>query len=183
MNVRDILNKRHFIIKVIYNRLNDKFGIDELTTTTIGILVREFDRIIKENGYSIDIDSENPISYKAYINISNKCIPIIKSLRVTDEVDIKYAKSIVDCLLWANKLYLYCTYYERDKSIMAIESLREVRGPFYDDGYTTLLDLALIYDNTNDYKYISGVGPKKYSKFKRFFTTDCTEFKIYEKEA
>ena len=144
--------------------------------------------MIDVNGYRQDIMMLEPISYNAYINLGKKFITSMKTLRLIPidvddkDIDMEYINSIIDCLLWSYKLYLYCTYYAKDKSIMAVDSLKSIRGPFYDDGYTTLLDMALIYANTNEPRYINGVGPKRYSKFKEFFITNCAEFKIYEKE-
>lgn len=183
-----VLIRKHFMGKVIYNRLIEEFGIENLNSLDITRLIREFDIMIDVNGYRQDVDMIEPISYNAYINLGKKFITSMKTLRLVpldaddDEIDMEYINAIIDCLLWANKLYLYCSYYAHDKSIMTIKDLKSIRGPFYDDGYTTLLDLALIYANTNEPKYIDGVGPQKYSKFKKFFTTECTEFKIYEKE-
>ena len=151
------------------------------------VLIDEFDKLLDENDFKFNAIDYKPISYESFEGLSRqftvklqrntKLIPIEAK---PDQIDEDYVKGIVDSLLWATKMYVYCTHFAHDKSIMSIPSLKGIKGPFYNAGYTTLLDLALIYANTNNPDNLKGIGEDKYKKFRKFFSTDCKEFEIYK---
>ena len=182
------LLKGEFMSKVIYNRLLMYRNITDVSLEEIQQLMTEFENMVKEGNYSYDTMKCQPLTENQFKNIREQftvrlqrnthLIPIEAT---PDQIDEAYMHDIVDALLWATKMYVYCSHYAHDKSIMAIPSLKSIRGPFYNLGYTTLHDLALIFANTNNPDQLKGIGPDKYKKFKKFFAYSCNEFEVYKR--
>ena len=184
---QDTLLKKEFMIKVIYNRLSMKYRINDVYIDEIAKMIPEFEQMIEEIGATYDVMNFEPLTKAQFSNIvkqftirlqrNTKLIPAEATF---DQINEEYMTNVTESILWGYKMYIYCSHFAHDKCIMTVPSLRSIRGPFYTLGYTTLLDLALVFANTNDSSNLKGIGPDKYIKFKKFFAMDCTEFSVVE---
>ena len=165
------LNRAGFTSKVIYQRMLWKYNLAVLDIFKLKEISRAFKIMLEENGYDSVTNLEG-ISKETFKNLENK----MKKNELLSSYDDKFIEAITESLVYSAKLFQFCTYYAGDKCIMQIPELRRVRGPFYDSGFTTVLDLAMIYENNPNPKYLEQIGPKKFDQFQRWFALDCKEF-------
>ena len=176
------LNGTGFISKIVFQRLNWKYNQSKLDISTLQNIVKTFRTIVDENGFGSVLELEG-ISNSTYNSLQNKMKEsLIKDDKDKELYDDNMMACLVESLVYGTKMYMFCTYFAGDLSIMQIPGLRKVRGPFYDSGFTTVLDLALIYYNNYNSDYIKNIGPQKFDKFQRYFALDCNEFTVIKED-
>ena len=178
MNLTKI-NRTGLISKVVFQRMSWKYNMVKIDIFTLKQLVKEFKRIVDENGYS-SVNELEGISKSAFDSINSKlkseCSDKLENLINDDE----FMTALTESLIYATKLYMFCTYFAGDLSIMQVPELRKVRGPFYDSGFTTVSDLAMIYENSYNPNYLKNIGPERFDRFQKYFAVNCKEFKVIE---
>lgn len=186
----EMLIKKEFMCKIVYQRLNWKHDITDCSLEDINKLINSFSRMIKERGIEAAFISNAPLSYEGFKNISKEYVNYLKYDKVIDDydeddIDIDYIQSLVESLIYAEKMFLYCAIFAGDRSIYDVSNIpKSVKNAFttVDAPYGSLLNLALVYANTNDSKNLIGIGPAKYKAMQKWMALDCKEFSIYETE-
>lgn len=186
----DTLLKSNFINKIVYQRLQWKHRIDDCTVEEIYKLMKGFFKMIAEHDFEKEFFKYEPISLLSFKNMAKTLIVymidegLIEKDTPPEDIDMNYIEALTESLIYGERMYICCTYFEHDKSIMTVKDMpRVLRHAFYNIGYTTMLDLALIYCNTTNPKNLPGIGPEKYRKFQEYMALDCNEFEVYEKKA
>lgn len=188
-NIKKLI-KRQFIGKIVYQRLQWKHDINDVSWEDIEKLIKSFFRMLAERDLEKEFFLYNPISYRSFKTLSKIFIDYMKEDDVIskdikeEDIDMDYIEAIVESLIYGERMFLYCTLFAGDRIIIEMYNMpRSIRNAFATIHFTKLLDLALIYANTNDSKNLDGIGPKKYEEFQRYMSTGCEEFEVYEKEA
>ena len=184
------LIKREFIRKIVYQRLNWKHNITDCTLEDISNLINSFCKMIDERGIEQSFLTGAPLSYEGFKHLSKLFINYMKQDGVIDDydeddIDIEYIQSLVESLIYAEKMFLYCAIFAGDRSIYDVSNIpKSVKSAFttVDAPYGSLLQLALVYSNTNDPKNLPGIGPAKYKAMQKWMALDCKEFNVYETE-
>lgn len=184
----DKLIKHQFMRKIIYQRLNWEYNITDCTNNDIDQLINLFFKMLGERDYEKEFFKEEPISLESFKNMVNVFVDYMKDEGIVDkdaknsDIDKEYVENLVESLLYAERMYLYCTFIAGNRNIMGMTKMPStIRKAFATLGYMTMTDLALIYSNTNDPKSLPGIGPDKYGKFQKYMALDCDEFEVYDK--
>lgn len=169
------LTKGSFMRKIVMQRLSKKYNISDISFDEMGKLLTQFKNMVDEINLYGELMKTTPISkehYKILLDdfiIRMKQVELIPSEATADDIDFAYVGAILESLLYANKVFLFCSIVNPDARLSAFKELSSIKNVFIKQGYDTLLMLALIYDNTNNGEYIKGIGEKKYEKFQNFF--------------
>ncbi len=184
----ETLQKGNFIKKIVYHRLLWEYNITDCSNEDISKLYNGFFKMLAEYDYEKEFFKYDPISFQSFKNISKVFIEymieqgLIEKDTPMEDIDMEYIEKITESFIYAERMYLCCSYYEHDKSIMTVDGMpRVLKHAFYNIGHTTMLELALIYANSNNPKNLPGIGPEKYRKFQEYMALDCNEFEVYDK--
>ena len=178
MNITKI-NRTGLISKVVFQRMTWKYNMVKIDIFSIKHIVKEFKRIVDENGYASvnELEGISKSTFNAiYEKLKSDCKDKLENLVDDDE----FMKALTESLVYGTKMFMFCTYFAGDLSIMQVPELRKVRGPFYDSGFTTVSDLAMIYENSYNPNYLKNIGPERFDRFQKYFAVNCKEFKVIE---
>ena len=177
----DKLIKSSFMSKVVYQRLLWKYNISDIDLEERTKLINQYCKMINDSDYNQELLKTIPLTNESFDIMTKVFITYMKDKGLIpieasyDEIDIKYIEKILESLLYAHKLFLFCTIINPDWNIRKIKELNGIKNPFIKNGYDTILSLAMVYSNTNDSnnQYLKGIGPIKYKELQEFFALNC----------
>lgn len=167
------LIKASFIQKIVRQRLSWKYKIDDIDFIESSKLYKEYKEMVESAHYEQELLKTLPISTTSFHIMRDELIVRMKKVNLIppettmEEIDLDYVEALLESLLYAHKVYLFCTVVNPNAKVTKLKL--ECKGPFIKAGYDTLLDLALIYDNNYDSSNLNNIGPVKFKEFQKFF--------------
>lgn len=170
-----VLDKTEFRTLICFQRLSNKYEI-LLDRIDINQMLKAFDKMIADLKYENSLYIEMPISNVSFKNMIHEFVLYLKEFNLTEsveDIDEKMVGNLVESCIYTSKMYYYCTLVSGGSNIMAMENWSQkdyaIVKMMYNLGYTTLLDLAMIYSNNNGPAFLPGFGPKRYTQFQKMF--------------